>query len=529
VNVAHLLVGQAGERASVTAIIEGSGPRARSLTFSDLEARSASAAALLTRRGIARGHHVLVFVPMSIDLYVALIALFRIGAVATFLDPSAGRQHIARCCEMIPPKAMIAIRRAHLLRLTTPALRRIPIAFSVGGWVPFAHGWRIAANANAPSPIVAVEAEAPALVTFTSGSTGQPKAAVRSHAFLAAQHAALAPAIDLAPGQVDLATLPIFTLANLASGVTSVIPDADLRRVGAVQPRPILRQIREHRVTRCVASPAFFERLLSHADARDGLHGIRRIDTGGAPVFPGLLRRLQEAMPQAQVCAVYGSTEAEPIAHIEWRQMSPADIDAMLAGRGLLAGPPAPQISLRIIPNQWGRPIEPMSAAAFAAMHLPADAPGEIVVHGQHVLSGYLHGQGDAETKFRVDGQIWHRTGDAGYLDACGRLWLLGRAQAQITDAHGTIYPFAVECAASAVPGVRRSALVQHDSQRLLVVEPTDDAPADLPEQLLAPLAWAMVHEVRLMTPIPVDPRHNAKIDYLALHARLQATAARGH
>ena len=60
--------------------------------------------------------------------------------------------------------------------------------------------------------------------------------------------------------------------------------------------------------------------------------------------------------------------------------------------------------------------------------------PGEIVVSGAHVGAGYVGGVGDAETKFRVGEVIWHRTGDAGYLDAHGRLWLLGRCSARIAD-----------------------------------------------------------------------------------------------
>src|SRR5437764_8605185 len=117
-NVAHLLTRPATKRPSAHAIIEGSGddPRSR-ITFAELADRSARCARFLADAGIGVGDHVLVFVPMSIDLYLALIAIFRIGAVAAFLDPSAGAQHINRCCDMIKPKGMIAVTKAHLLRL----------------------------------------------------------------------------------------------------------------------------------------------------------------------------------------------------------------------------------------------------------------------------------------------------------------------------------------------------------------------------------------------------------------------------
>jgi acyl-CoA synthetase (AMP-forming)/AMP-acid ligase II len=244
--------------------------------------------------------------------------------------------------------------------------------------------------------------------------------------------------------------------------------------------------------------------------------------TGGAPVFPGLMERLQRAMPQARIVAVYGSTEAEPIAHVAWDEMSVEDLKAMFAGGGLLAGPPVNDIALRVIPNRWGKPIDAMTVGDFQQLSLSTSQPGEIVVHGNHVLRGYLGGHGDEHTKFPVDDQIWHRTGDAGYLDDRGRLWLLGRAEARIEDDHGTIYPFAVECAASRVDGVARSALVQHEGRRILIIQPARGASMDVEKHVRSALEWAKLDQVRRMRRIPMDKRHNAKVDYPALRKGLK-------
>ena len=144
------------------------------------------------------------------------------------------------------------------------------------------------------------------------------------------------------------------------------------------------------------------------------------------------------------------------------------------------------------------------------------------MVAGPHVLPGYLDGIGDEETKVRVGARVWHRTGDAGYLDDRGRLWLLGRCSARIGVGVDGLYPFAVECAALAIDGVERCALVEHRGTRVLVVEPARGAPADLPARILAKAAWARVAEVRLIAAMPLDRRHNAKIDYPALRALLK-------
>lgn len=525
-NIIEILQADSESHPHVPAIIETHNGKERRMDFLELEARCSNAATRFRAAGIGAGDAVLVFVPMSSELYVAMLALFRIGAIAMFLDPSAGREHIERCCALNPPKALVGTLKAHLLLLTSRALRRIPQKFVVGGWLPWATTLRGDATSGANAPIHHCDLETPAWLTFTSGSTGQPKAAVRSHGFLLAQHRALEHSLHLKAGDVDLTTLPIFVLANLASGVTSLIPDADLRRPGFINAAPILAQIKKHRPVSTVASPAFLERLIEQCESSgETLDSFKNIFTGGAPVFPRLLDQLQSHAPNADAIAVYGSTEAEPIAHIARREMRDNDISAMLNGRGLLAGKPVSEIQLRIFPQRWGTPIAAMTRAEFDVACLPSEQSGEIVVSGEHVLSGYLHGHGDDETKFRVDNVVWHRTGDAGYLDAEGRLWLLGRCGARIKDARGELYPFTVECAASSFPEIRRCAVVAHHGKRILCIQPQSNREAPDTKLIREKLAWASLDEIRVIPLLPVDKRHNAKIDYPALRQLLEAAS----
>jgi acyl-CoA synthetase (AMP-forming)/AMP-acid ligase II len=440
-----------------------------------------------------------------------------------FVDPSAGRERLNRAVTRVRPDAFIGLPRAHLLRLTSSAIRSIPIHLSLGGYVPGAR--RIAyRGTTTAAPIEACGPDTPAIITFTSGSTGEPKAAVRTHAFLRAQRRALAESLALTPGEVDLTTLPIFLLSNLGSGLTSVIPDADLRAPGAIDPARVVRQIAATRPTTTVASPALLQRLATHATHTGvRLDSFRRIFTGGAPVFPGTLDLIARAAPESAIVAVYGSTEAEPIAEIDRREIGQADRQAMQRGAGLLAGRPTPSIRLRVLPDRWGTPIGPWSPADLERESLGRDAVGEIVVAGDHVLSGYLDGVGDEETKIRVGDRVWHRTGDAGYMDGRGCLWLLGRCSARVRDTDGELYPFAVECAASEIPGVRRSAFLQREGQRTLVVE-WDDGVQGNTQDVLARLSWARIARVHVAR-IPVDKRHNAKVDYPALRKLMEKTA----
>ena len=540
VNITQILVDQARQRPDALAIVESAGEGKRALTFAKLADRSARAAALLRSAGLRNGDRVLVFQPMSIELYTALLAIFRLGLVAAVLDPTAGRGHIEQCCDIARPKAFIGPARAHILRFLCRGLRRIERHFVTAGWAPWATHWSTLERFEALDSITPCNASHDALLTFTSGSTGIPKAAVRSHGFLLAQHEALAESIELEAGEVDLPTLPIFVLANLASGVTTVIPRGDLRRPGFIDPEPILAQLERHRVTRTVGSPALYARLLhgargarvhnarGHASpelrsesGESSLGTLEKLYTGGAPVFPPFLQELRSALPKGRVIVVYGSTEAEPIAHLDWNEVEPADLDAMYAGMGLLVGEPVRQVDLRILPNRWGEPLQAMTAVEFAGLTLSPKQGGEIVVSGPHVLGGYLNGVGNKETKFRVEGVVWHRTGDAGYLDARGRLWLLGRAGAVIRDERGTIYPFAAECAASQLPWIERSALASRNGERVLVVQLAPRAPADAALRVEETLCWAQLDRIVRLPRIPVDRRHNAKVDYPQLEKEL--------
>jgi acyl-CoA synthetase (AMP-forming)/AMP-acid ligase II len=523
-NIADILREQAAMRPDAHAIIDAPHGRDRVTSFAELDRQVAQAAALLWGAGLRPGDRVLVFQPMSAELYVTLIALFRLGLVAMFVDPSAGMAHVDQCCALHPPRAFIGSPKAHLLRLLSPALRRVPQHFVIGPALPGAVAWSRADTLAPHEQSHAREPDAPALLTFTSGSTGQPKAALRTHRFLLAQHRALEQAFPAPAGAVSLTTLPIFVLADLASGISSLIAAGDIRHPARVAAAPILGQIERYRPVRAGASPAFWERIIDACRQQGQVlpSDLRTLYAGGAPVFPRLLDDLQGIVSGADIVAVYGSTEAEPIADLARSQLLPGDVGAMRAGRGLLAGCPVPDIQLRIIPDRWGTSLGPYDAATFDALCLPSDVPGEIIVSGEHVLRGYVDGCGDGETKVRVGDAVWHRTGDAGYLDGRGRLWLLGRCAARIADVRGTLYPFAVECAVSFDPRVRRSAVATHAGQRLLAVELAGGASALTLEEIAGAVAWADLDAVRAFPHLPVDRRHNAKIDYPALRRLLE-------
>ena len=504
------------------------------VTFARLWERIDRASAGLRRLGLGPGERAIVMIPMSIDLYVALLAILKNGAVAVFVDPWIGWRQIAAFAAFAEPRAYAGIPKSHLLRLFSGGLRSIPLTITTGRRLgPWPARRTLAELESAPGDgyVHPVEADDPALITFTSGSSGEPKGANRTHRFLLAQHRALAAEFPAEAADVDMPMFPVFALNNLASGVPSVVPEMDFRRVDQVDGAVLLRQMKTHGVTTCTASPPFFDRLTAEVERTGhppGGPALRRILTGGAPVSDAQLAAWRRALPDTEILVVYGSTEAEPVAHLTAEERLSATSDVRPRTPGFCVGHPSERVRTRVIRIQEG-PVE-LGENGWAEWELPPGEIGELVVAGEHVCRDYYRNPGAVrENKIAegsTGGSVWHRMGDTGYFDAEGRFWIAGRVHSTIRRGEALIHPQLVEQAARGEdPRVRRVAAVGLPDPELgervvLVVETEAEIRGEIEARLRA--AGVTVDEIRLTRePLPVDPRHNSKIDYGRLRSAL--------
>jgi acyl-CoA synthetase (AMP-forming)/AMP-acid ligase II len=408
------------------------------------------------------GERALLMLPMSVDLYVALLGVLHANAVAVFVDPWVGTRRMIQLARFAHPDHWVGTWKSQFIRL-------------------LARGAALTSGAGSSrQPAVQSTSEAAAdprraaLITFTTGSSGTPKGVNRTHRILIAQHERLAENFPASEGDVDLCTFPIFALNNLALGVTTVIPPIDLKRIDAADPHKVARIANERGVTTATASPPLFDKLARVA----GRPRFRRILTGGAPVTDAQLRAWIDAWPNAEIVIAYGSSEAEPVAHVDARERLAAN------GRGYVAG--------RIVNG------------VRAKLDLIDDTVGELLVAGDHVA----HVEGD-------EGE-WHRMGDIGWFDEEQRFRIAGRVHSTIWRNGVAVHAQLVEQAARADdPRIRRAAAVGVDGRLVVVVESEDDVADDVRKRVDA-------DEVIVTNkPLPVDPRHNSKIDYARLRAML--------
>jgi len=464
-------------------------------------------------RGIGKGDRVVVFIPMSIELYRAVLALFYIGAVAVFIDAWGGIRRLNQACEIAGPKGFIGSPKAQILMLASH-LRRVAVKMIEPQ--PFAYQRKkmddtIARPAGNAVP-EHLNDEDEALVTFTTGSTGRPKAARRTHGFLRVQHEVLTRSLGLERDDVDLTTLPIFLLNNLAAGITSVIPRFDPARPGEVDAPLILDQIKRFSVTTSAGSPAFYEGLAADLLETGRRVYMRKLFVGGAPVYPANAKMFRDAFPGAEVLAVYGSTEAEPISELPVEEVIASDV-----ADGLPVGRKIRDVELRIIRPVDG-PVEPGAKGLRGFFARKGDI-GEIILCGPHVLKEYLNSPEDFRMNKIVDGKkIWHRTGDAGRLAEDGSLFFYGRVKNRIAAGSGSVYTLPLEIALRGINGVTAAALIEVHGGACAFLETRSGLPRAR-EEYIAGTAKKMLRShgdiaIQLIDRIPRDPRHNSKVDY---------------
>ncbi len=505
--------------------------RSIKISFGQLWEQVDSFSTALLAKGLAPGERVILMIPMSIELYVALLGTIKMGGVAVFVDPWVGRNQIAAFCAFASPSAYIGVGKSHLLRLFSRKLLQIPLTITTGpavAGIPAGYSLKkLLSGFKGDQEIYNAKPDDPALITFTSGSSGLPKGANRTHGFLLSQYEALTDEFPYRQDDIDMPMFPVFALRNLAGRITSVIPDMDFRMVSEVDSSVILDQISQNGVTTCTASPPFINRLAEHLIENNLTPPpIRRVLTGGAPVDSGHLERWRQALPDTDFEIVYGSTEAEPVAHISLEDRLQAEQDG--GENGYCTGRLTSRLQAKIISIVKG----PVTVAGkWENIELPRGEAGELIVAGDHVCTGYYNNpQAVGENKITgPGGTIWHRMGDTGYFDDKGMFWLVGRLHSTIVRNGKVWHAQLVEqkvrrCLPSAEMVAAIGLEGENDSEELVVVVkiPAGTSPRNLADDLKGQ-GVEVDRIIQTREVLPLDPRHNSKIDYGALRKKIIA------
>jgi len=449
--------------------------QSQSITFAELRDEVYKAAFVLKQKNVEKDDNILVVIPYSIELYIHILAIFLIGANVVLVDDIKPKSSLVYAFQKSNAKAIVTLRLISLLKY---------FLFHYSLWNSI-----IFLKRKDAYPILLVDRDADdtALITFTSGTTGQPKAANRTHGFLNIQLSTLIEEMKLQSGDTHITSLPVVLMCNLAVGVTSIIP-------------PKYAKLSQWHEVRNKFAPNFLSASPSHFSEMNQLlecAKLNRVFIGGASILPHFARYVATKIDPSKVVLVYGSTEAEPICTLTLNDyLVSFDQNQM----GLKVGRPHHNIKISI--NE---------ASSNAIQPLKDGEVGEIIVAGPHVLAHYYKDDNAFATNKIVDkNTIWHKTGDAGYM-IDGEVFLLGRMKYTWLENGVTCAPITMEKYLSSHHYKKEGTWLHINGMNILFIQKTkhiDQIIIDFPHK---------IDQTIFIEKLPRDKRHLSRINYEAL------------
>ncbi|MCX5205966.1 AMP-binding protein [Streptomyces sp. NBC_00237] len=517
-------------------------------SYRELHDKVRLTATVLRQAGLTVGNRAVVMIRDPEEFLVHLYALMSIGAVPVLIDPGLPRTGVRTCLDEIAPHAFLADPLAHLARaLRGWARSSKPVLVQTGarnrGPWPHIRGLRAAARTTdregAPP---GTAGDGPALIAFTSGSTGCPKGVLYTSHQLALQAQYVSTAFGISPGTPAVCAFLPFSLYLPALGAQTLVPAFDPRRPADADPKALLDTLTRFRAHSLFGSPALLRVAAQYcADHHIVLQHLRDVASFGAPLSTPLLNLLDTCVPPTtRVRSVYGATEALPVAMADRTCLRRSLDNPTSRPPGSLVGTPLPGVEVHILPEDL--PPQPRWNPGLAQPPLHI---GEITVGGSHVSRAYFARPQDTASAKIHDGQrILHRTGDLGWIDTQGQLWYSGRKAHTVHTPNGPLYTEQIEPSCNTLPGIVRTALVgigPPGAQRaVLCIETTSHTPAAtraatacVTTHLTGVTGGDLVDHVLVHPGFPVDVRHNAKIERPVLAAwaasRLPVRAQQPH
>lgn len=415
-------------------------------TYAEMLDRIDRAAAVFREGGVGRGDRVAYLGFNDAQFFVTMFGAARLGATFVPLNFRLTGPELDFIVGDAGVHTLVADADHHgvidQVRTTLPVQRYLGHGHSAEGWEPFGD------LLDAATPIDGatageVEPDDVAVIMYTSGTTGRPKGAMLTHANLWWNNTNALLMFDTVEHDVTLVVAPLFHIGGL--NVTTLITwmkggEVVLHR--HFDPGAALEAIPQHGITTMFGVPAMFLFMSQHPGFEQAdLSSVRLLICGGAPVPEPLLRLYESrGMPIQQG---YGLTETSPT------------VTFLMADHGLAklgsAGTPPLFTEVRIVDDEGGVIDEP-------------EVRGEVCVRGPNVMAGYWN-RPDA-TAEAIDPDGWFHTGDVGYLDADGFLYIADRVKDMVISGGENVYPAEVESVLYQHPSVAEVAIIGLPDER---------------------------------------------------------------
>jgi long-chain acyl-CoA synthetase len=485
-NVAGIVRLHAEERPDQVAIVYGD----REVTWRELDERSSRLANALLAAGVSANDRIARIEKNAPDYFELAFAASKVNAVLVDVNWRLAPAEMRQIVDDAGAKVLfVGDEFAPHLEKIEAELASVERTVLLGAGDAthesidsFAHGQ------PADDPGTEGSAQDICLQLYTSGTTGLPKGVMLSNENLFTFIDEVPPTWDFTPESVSHVVMPTFHIAGSGWGLVSLAMGARMILDREVDPVRILQEVEAHRVTHAIYVPAVLQFLQIVPNAHDhDLTSMELVAYGASPITEQVLRAAMAQFSTAKFVQLYGLTETTgAVVQLDAADHDPDNRPELLRS----AGKPYAWVELRVVGGD-GEDAAPGEI-------------GEIWIKGVQVMVGYWNNPSETERAITPDG--WFRSGDAGYLDADGYLFLHDRVKDMIVSGGENVYPAEVENAVMGCPGVADVAVIGVPDERwgeavkAIVVKQAD---ADVTSEQV--IAWTRERIAGFKVPKTVD------------------------
>lgn len=411
------------------------------MTWADLRRRVAALAGALSGRGVGFGDRVMILMLNRTEFVESVLAANMIGAIAVPLNFRLTPTEIAVLVEdcvahvMLTEAALAPV--AIGVRNIQPLLSVIVVAGGSSQDSVFGYEDLLNEAGDVHEP-VDIPNDSPALIMYTSGTTGRPKGAVLTHANLTGQAmTALYTSGANINSDVGFVGVPLFHIAgigNMLTGLLLGLPTV-IYPLGAFDPGQLLDVLEAEKVTGIFLVPAQWQAVCTEQQARPRDLRLRVLSWGAAPAPDALLRQMSATFPETQILAAFGQTEMSPVT-------------CMLLGEDAIAkrgsvGRVIPTVAARVVDQNMN--------------DVPVGEVGEIVYRAPTLMSCYWN---NPEATAEAFAGGWFHSGDLVRMDSDGYVWVVDRKKDMIITGGENIYCAELENVLASHPDIAEVAVI---------------------------------------------------------------------
>ncbi|MFG1934819.1 fatty-acid--CoA ligase FadD5 [Mycobacterium sp. NPDC048908] len=419
----------------------------RTTTWGELDRRVTALAGALSRRGVGFGDRVLILMLNRTEFVESFLATNKLGAIAVPVNFRMTPPEIAFLvgdCE-----AKVVITEAVLANVATavrgldPTLQTVIVAGAGTDDQILGYDDLITEPGEAPEP-VDIPNDSPALIMYTSGTTGRPKGAVLTHTNISGQ--AMTNLFTIAAdvnNDVGFIGVPLFHIAGIGNTITPLqlgLPTV-IYPLGAFDPAQLLDVLQAEQVTTMFLVPAQWQAVVAEQRANPRKLALRVLSWGAAPASDTLLREMAETFPGTQIYAAFGQTEMSPVTCMLLAQDAIRKLGSV--------GKVIPTVAARVVDENMN--------------DVEVGQVGEIVYRAPTLMAGYWNNPNATAEAFAGG---WFHSGDLVRQDEEGYVWVVDRKKDMIISGGENIYCAEVENALAAHPGIVEVAVIGRPDEK---------------------------------------------------------------